>query len=71
MNNKCNVSHSFFFTDTRNSYSYQTMLAPLLADLFLYSCEANVMQRLLMESEKKLAQTLFAILIMYFHFYPF
>jgi hypothetical protein len=35
------------------------MLAPLRADLFLYSCEANVMQRLLMESEKKLAQTLF------------
>ena len=44
-----------FSTDSRHSYGYQR--SPILADLFLYSYEANVIQRLIKKNEKKLARS--------------
>jgi hypothetical protein len=44
-----------FSTDSRHTYGYK--LAPLLADLFLYSYEADFIQGLLKKNEKKLARS--------------
>jgi hypothetical protein len=45
------------FFNRQSAYLWATNCAPLLADLFLYSYEADVIQGLLKKNEKKLARS--------------
>ena len=45
------------FFNRQSAYLWGTYCAPLLADLFLYSYEADFMQGLLKKNEKKLARS--------------